>query len=820
MKATAFHATAKSGPAPRSARGASLKPPAVSPSITLLQARLEVGPVDDPFEREADAVAHKIVDAPAAACGDGVTDPGSSKRAVAGAAITASSSGVQLQSDGGATQNGAGAPPIVHEVLRSPGMPLDLHSRAFMEARFGRSFENVRVHTGPRAAASARAIGAKAYTAGRNVVFGEGRYAPHSSAGQRLLAHELTHVAQQSGGCGARLGGRQGVTALSALPAPAIQRADENELPFLDGWIVEHTASAAMGNTGWHFLRELLRGFLGGMRTNLKQGAGDHVKDRLHSLLTSPAAMADFYLHYVVGLAKGIVSPIVDLWHLISGLLQLNMKLSEWLIAKAAEVFRHPEIVVARAKDVRTSLDELSEKVGKEFASFTADPVASVKRLSDWLDAMMEKALDKTRAKGHEVADDVLRFIDLPWAEMGDKIGSVVGAVLMQILLAVFSEGIGNLLSEAGALLGRAGARVGAEFMNLVRAAGAFLTKTMEGVKALGGTLMKGFEAIFADLLKLFEKLKALFEVAAEEFQLGKLATAGEAPPQGFMSRAIKFEPKGTRTTTTTVEQLTGKAPKGAGEVGVKPSAKPQPGKGIEKGPPTGAAEQPKLPPKKEPGSRFRFGTRTVDQNGELTDEGVKVLREKFPSEFKGDTNQQVKDAFARDITIDRKGRLHEALIKQEVSEAYGESKSAFVMSEDKNFDSIFKEVETRSAGKVQNKSILGKKAGNFIDSDPVLQAQKNVLETHKNPEVQRIWKEWYADFKEGTVGAKKPDIIEFLLDRDLAVVSDPTLATPSLFGPVHEFKTLFYKRVIEKVTSLEVGAMDIAPGLVSVVGK
>ncbi|HEX8558109.1 MAG TPA: DUF4157 domain-containing protein [Pyrinomonadaceae bacterium] len=88
------------------------------------------------------------------------------------------------------------APPLVHETLRSQGSPLDASTRAFMEPRFGHDFGRVRVHTDERAAASARAVGASAYTVGDQIVFAAGRYSPASDAGRRLLAHELTHVAQ------------------------------------------------------------------------------------------------------------------------------------------------------------------------------------------------------------------------------------------------------------------------------------------------------------------------------------------------------------------------------------------------------------------------------------------------------------------------------------------------------------------------------------------------------------------------------------------------------------------------------------------------
>ena len=92
------------------------------------------------------------------------------------------------------------APPIVHEVLRSPGQPLDPAARAFMESRFGHDFGKVRVHTDSIAARSADAVEAHAYTVGSDVVFGSGRYTPTGRDGQRLLAHELAHVAQQRDG--------------------------------------------------------------------------------------------------------------------------------------------------------------------------------------------------------------------------------------------------------------------------------------------------------------------------------------------------------------------------------------------------------------------------------------------------------------------------------------------------------------------------------------------------------------------------------------------------------------------------------------------
>lgn len=88
-------------------------------------------------------------------------------------------------------------PDAVHRVLTSAGKPLEETARSFLEARLGQSFRNVRIHTGAEAARSARAVGAAAYTVGDQIVFGEGRYQPDTLPGLQLLAHEITHVAQQ-----------------------------------------------------------------------------------------------------------------------------------------------------------------------------------------------------------------------------------------------------------------------------------------------------------------------------------------------------------------------------------------------------------------------------------------------------------------------------------------------------------------------------------------------------------------------------------------------------------------------------------------------
>jgi hypothetical protein len=158
-----------------------------------LQARLQVGRVGDPLEDEADKVAEQVmrtsVSAPATAAGA----PQISRK------CASCEEEEKLQAKAAGPDAGSEAPGAVHEVLRAPGEPLDPATRAFMEPRFGLDFSGVRVHAGSSAAQSAQLINAHAYTVGHNIVFDAGRFAPGTHEGQRLLAHELTHVAQQSG---------------------------------------------------------------------------------------------------------------------------------------------------------------------------------------------------------------------------------------------------------------------------------------------------------------------------------------------------------------------------------------------------------------------------------------------------------------------------------------------------------------------------------------------------------------------------------------------------------------------------------------------
>jgi hypothetical protein len=119
--------------------------------------------------------------------------------------------------------------------------------RAFFEPRFGHDFSGVRVHTDTRAAQTASAFNARAFTLGRDIVFGPREYAPETTAGQRLLAHELTHVVQQSAASGPSVVQRQPVCETS-VP----ERTIDVYVVELPGATRDASADIARANTIWH----------------------------------------------------------------------------------------------------------------------------------------------------------------------------------------------------------------------------------------------------------------------------------------------------------------------------------------------------------------------------------------------------------------------------------------------------------------------------------------------------------------------------------------------------------------------------------------
>jgi outer membrane protein OmpA-like peptidoglycan-associated protein len=162
-----------------------------------IQAKLAVSTPGDTSEEEADRVSEQVMRMPAPQF-EGTCPLGRQYHKCEVEQPSQAPWRLRKKGTGASDIGRATPPPIVHEVLSAPGHPLDPSTLGFMEPRFGHDLSHVRIHTDRKAAESAHAVGALAYTVGNDVVFAEGEFSPRTHLGRRLLAHELVHTLQQS----------------------------------------------------------------------------------------------------------------------------------------------------------------------------------------------------------------------------------------------------------------------------------------------------------------------------------------------------------------------------------------------------------------------------------------------------------------------------------------------------------------------------------------------------------------------------------------------------------------------------------------------
>jgi hypothetical protein len=162
------------------------------------QFKLEVGPVNDVYEREADAVADAVVS-------DGEIADVSLGASGVQRACSSCAAEEELQrkpSDGGGASASAVSAPMGGQIAQaraSGGNSLAGSDRSFFESRFGANFGGVRLHHDANANTLSRQLGARAFTVGRDIFFGTGQFNLDAESGRHLVAHELTHTIQQSG---------------------------------------------------------------------------------------------------------------------------------------------------------------------------------------------------------------------------------------------------------------------------------------------------------------------------------------------------------------------------------------------------------------------------------------------------------------------------------------------------------------------------------------------------------------------------------------------------------------------------------------------
>jgi hypothetical protein len=353
----------------------------------------------------------------------------------------------------------------VDTALHSGGQPLDHETRHYMESRIGFDFGRVRVHSDDRAASSAKAMGAQAYTVGSDVVFGAGRYAPQTTEGRRLLAHELTHVVQQS--------------SPAQRPHPAIKPAPRGVQRFLEGakdWLLGKLKSikgyplfcVVIGEdlvTGEKVERNatnLLQGVLGlfdggpALFEKLKKAA-NAIENAYQWVLAQlrDLNLTTEYFHQLVDRAVDAADPLhpIDSWDRIQVILREPL---DKLIELASRLGKAVLDIILQAVLENFPLGKkvyaLLKKAGAVISRIAADPIAFANHL---LDAIKKGFSNFGEHILTHLGEGLKRWIfdelDLPDVKMPEHFdfGSILKLVL-QVLKLTYEQRRPQLVEKLG----------------------------------------------------------------------------------------------------------------------------------------------------------------------------------------------------------------------------------------------------------------------------------------------------------------------------------------------------------------------------------
>ena len=289
-----------------------------------IQASLRVSQPGDSDEREADQVANRVVSS--------LPQPAIQRKCncEGGASCPACEEEQATQTKGihrkASSSSSGGDSSVPSDLLRSvgPGQPLDASTRGFMESRFGYDFGSVRIHTGDDAAQSARSIQARAYTLHRDVVFDSGAYAPNSAEGRKLLAHELTHVVQQSRSAnGNRLQRAADTTQTQQPPAQQQQQQQQSQQGFFSK-IGHGIATAA--TAVWHGIETAGKAVWSGIKAighgiaTVAEAAWKGIKWLGNQLVDKVAGVFERVMHWITQLPARVARVVRDLWEGVKSL--------------------------------------------------------------------------------------------------------------------------------------------------------------------------------------------------------------------------------------------------------------------------------------------------------------------------------------------------------------------------------------------------------------------------------------------------------------------------------------------------------------------
>jgi len=287
-----------------------------------------------------------------------------------------------------------------------PGQPMDPSVRENMESGFGEDFGNIKIHADDAAASSAKSIQARAFTTGQHIVFGEGEYAPYSSSGSRLLAHELTHTVQNRGSSA-----RQ---SKMAAPAAAVKR--QSLFGQASAFFSEKTGKAGkwIDEKKWEIYRAMIAGLKSqkAVAIGLMRALIPKLPSGFQSAASTIIDVVDFFVDLeialllaIIGLAVGFVEGIVGL---VVGLIKLALGFLKMAVDYLVSLMGRP--------------DEYQQDVSDLAKAIMAIPPGLKKIKDQWLERYQHATLEEQVLMGGELVGEIEAFI-ATFAFAGTKAG-------------------------------------------------------------------------------------------------------------------------------------------------------------------------------------------------------------------------------------------------------------------------------------------------------------------------------------------------------------------------------------------------------------
>jgi hypothetical protein len=451
-----------------------------------IQAKLRISQPGDKYEQEADRVADTVMRMP---------EP--SPKLARDSPATTVSLGAVIQR----REDVAAAPRITPSVaagisaLKGRGSPLPPPTRAFFEPRFGADFSQVRVHTDTHAARTATSVNAKAFTVGQNIAFGPGRYAPHSGEGQRLLAHELTHVVQQSSDSAGGLD-RDGLTVSPRGESLELSESDPGAQP----------TSVMVGG-----------GSSGGGARDSGGGSGDQPSapspERQAAGIIADAAQSEQQVKAVAAARRGEISArfAVVRGHITGLLASSSAGIQTFLAARQAEVQATMASVLTagqamqagtvkaaqgQTQQARTLLDGIAESATAAVERLVSQTAGRITGLVDGLPLPDLPGVSAIRAGARALAGQAASAVTAVIGQARGLVGATLqrGAGLLDSLLSSVSQAASSALNRVGSMVQAA---VRSVFAGLSRIGAALLSGLR---RALDGTVLAGLRRVESTL--------------------------------------------------------------------------------------------------------------------------------------------------------------------------------------------------------------------------------------------------------------------------------------------------------------------------------